>query len=94
MSNMKNKIPKTANQKKENRACPFNASENLSPSISADDFLDGAYILALLDISKGTLQKWRDKRVLKFYRIGGKFYYTAKDIYEAAHMQRKYLRNY
>ncbi|MCR9012653.1 helix-turn-helix domain-containing protein [Gabonibacter chumensis] len=40
----------------------------------------------LLNITKRTLQTYRDKRILPYTNVGGKFFYRGKDVAE-------YLKN-
>lgn len=45
-----------------------------------DNWIDGQDVLFALNISKRTLQSLRDKGILPFSRIKGKFYYKVSDI--------------
>jgi hypothetical protein len=37
-------------------------------------------IMQALDVSKRTLQEWRDKNIIGFAKVNGKFYYKLSDI--------------
>jgi hypothetical protein len=37
-------------------------------------------IMKALDVSKRTLQEWRDKNIIGFAKVNGKFYYKLSDI--------------
>lgn len=56
---------------------------SLAPGKAAnikDDWLDGATVLEILRVSPRTLQTLRDKGILPFSKINGKFYYKIADI--------------
>ncbi|WP_302257236.1 helix-turn-helix domain-containing protein [uncultured Alistipes sp.] len=44
--------------------------------------MDSQEVCQLLNITKRTLQSYRDKGVIAFSSVGGKFYYRPKDIDE------------
>ena len=37
-------------------------------------------IMKVMDVSKRTLQEWRDKKTIGFAKVNGKFYYKLSDI--------------
>ena len=37
-------------------------------------------IMKVMDVSKRTLQEWRDKKTIGYSKINGKFYYKLSDI--------------
>jgi len=43
-------------------------------------WMDKQDILQLLHISPRTLQHWRTKRILVYYKIGGKIFYKRSDV--------------
>ena len=45
-----------------------------------DRWLDNQEIMELLKISKRTLQKYRDGRVIPYSKVGSKIYYKAGDV--------------
>lgn len=49
-------------------------SEVVEPIYNTDQLLD------LLQLSRRTLQKWRDTGIIKFSSIGSKFYYRHSDV--------------
>jgi len=50
--------------------------------LNGDELLDNQDLCLLLKISKRSLQRYRDKRVLPFHTIEGKVYYKSSDIHE------------
>ncbi|WP_418915792.1 helix-turn-helix domain-containing protein [Alistipes ihumii] len=44
--------------------------------------MDSADVCRLLNITKRTLQSYRDKRILPYTNIGGKFFYRESDVAE------------
>lgn len=46
-----------------------------------EKWFDGQDVMMALRISRRTLQKLRDKGLLPFVRLFGKFYYKVKDVY-------------
>ncbi|MBS6992585.1 helix-turn-helix domain-containing protein [Alistipes sp.] len=42
--------------------------------------MDGPEVCQLLRISKRTLQSYRDRRVLPYSNVGGKFFYREPDV--------------
>ncbi|WP_288299094.1 helix-turn-helix domain-containing protein [uncultured Alistipes sp.] len=42
--------------------------------------MDGAEVCQRLRISKRTLQSYRDRRVLPYSNVGGKFFYRETDV--------------
>ena len=55
------------------------ACKNRSKHI-ADEWFDGEQVMSVLNISRRTLQSLRDKDVLPFSQVKGKFYYKTSDI--------------
>ena len=45
-----------------------------------NQWLNGDQIRQKLDISKRTLQNYRDNEILPYSTVGGKFYYNIRDI--------------
>ena len=43
-------------------------------------WLNGDAVMRKLDISRRTLQTYRDNRILPYSVVGGKFYYNIRDI--------------
>jgi hypothetical protein len=54
-------------------------------------WLDGQDVMMLLHISKRNLQNLRDREILPYSRINGKFYYKAADIQDL--LEKNYSRN-
>ncbi len=46
----------------------------------ADDFVDNADFIKLMNISKRTAQSWRDEGKISFSQVAGKIYYKMSDI--------------
>lgn len=46
----------------------------------AEDFVDNADFIQLMNISKRTAQAWRDEGIISFSQIGGKIYYRMSDV--------------
>jgi len=60
-----------------------------------EEWMDNQEVCILLDISKRTLQTYRDKGILSFSQIGHKCYYRVKDIEQfvaGAKMKTNYKR--
>ena len=47
---------------------------------TADGYMDSADTCRVLNITKRTLQSYRDKGILPYTRIGGKFFYRERDL--------------
>ena len=47
---------------------------------TSDGYIDSADVCRVLNITKRTLQSYRDKGILPYTRIGGKFFYKEADI--------------
>lgn len=60
--------------------------ENRKPIISDNVFLDNNEVCELLHLSPRTLQDYRDKRLIAFYKLEGKILYKMSDI---EHMLKK-----
>ena len=45
-----------------------------------DEILTNKQFIQLLEISKGTAQRWRDEGKIRFSKIDSKIYYKRKDI--------------
>jgi len=52
------------------------------PSFWDDPFLDNRQVCKLLKISPRTLQDYRDKRLIAFYKLEGKILYKMSDIHK------------
>lgn len=51
--------------------------------LSAEEvFLDVHDFLALFQINKATLRRWREQKLLPYSKIGGKYFFKIKDIRE------------
>ncbi len=55
------------------------------PSLNNNDpldreFIDKQVVLQELHISERTLQNWRSKGKLPFYKVGGKIWYKSKEL--------------
>ncbi len=44
------------------------------------NWVDGAQVMQMLNISKRTLQQWRNAGILPYSRIQGKLYYKVSDL--------------
>jgi excisionase family DNA binding protein len=44
------------------------------------EWLNSEEVCSLLHVSKRTLQKWRDEKIIPFFRIKGKILYRESDI--------------
>ena len=49
-------------------------------SQTSDGYMDSADVCRVLNITKRTLQSYRDKGILPYTRIGGKFFYRERDL--------------
>lgn len=61
-----------------------------------EKWMTGKEVMMVLGISRRTLQKLRDKGVLPFVRLFGKFYYKVKDVYamlESRYQKQKKTKN-
>ena len=47
---------------------------------TSDGYMDSADVCRVLNITKRTLQSYRDKGILPYTRIGGKFFYRERDL--------------
>lgn len=47
---------------------------------TSDGYMDSADVCRVLSITKRTLQSYRDKGILPYTRIGGKFFYRERDL--------------
>jgi 5-bromo-4-chloroindolyl phosphate hydrolysis protein len=47
-----------------------------------ESWIDGQEVMFVLNISKRTLQSFRDNKTIPFSRINGKFYYKVSDLVE------------
>ena len=56
----------------------YGTAENFGRSISTNR--DAAEVCLRLRISKRTLQSYRDRRVLPYSNVGGKFFYREADV--------------
>ena len=56
-----------------------------------ESWIDGQDVMLALNISKRTLQSLRDKGILPFSRINGKFYYKVADLEKL--LECNYSRN-
>ena len=54
-----------------------------------DKWMNGDQIMKKLGISRRTLQTYRDNRILPYSVVGGKFYYSIRDIEEL--MMKNYV---
>ena len=59
---------------------------NLSSTIK---WLNGDAVMRKLGISRRTLQTYRDNRIIPYSVVGGKFYYSIRDIEEL--MKKNYV---
>ena len=60
------------------------------PKVS-DVWLDGQDVCLLLNLTKRTLQSYRNKRILPYTSIGGKFFYRKSDVTE--YLQSKTVKH-
>lgn len=67
----------------EKTAANMNEYENTRKlNFSDDPFLDNREVCELLQISPRTLQEYRDKRLISFYKLEGKILYKMSDIHK------------
>lgn len=52
--------------------------------------MDSAVVCRVLNITKRTLQSYRDKGILPYTRIGGKFFYREHDL--ANYLERRTVK--
>ncbi|MDE3235592.1 MAG: helix-turn-helix domain-containing protein [Bacteroidota bacterium] len=52
-------------------------------------WMDKQDLFQLLHISERTLQNWRSKGLLPFYRISGKIFYKESDLHELLHRHKQ-----
>ncbi|WP_298553416.1 helix-turn-helix domain-containing protein [uncultured Parabacteroides sp.] len=53
--------------------------------------MDSQDVCLLLNVSKRTLQTYRDKRLLPYTSVGGKFFYRESDVVE--YLESKTVKN-
>lgn len=51
-----------------------------SPLPATYEWIDSQQVLQLLNIKKTTLKKWRRSGIIPFSKIGGKVFYSLKEI--------------
>ena len=51
-----------------------------SKSALEDVFFDNQEFMLLMNISKRTVQEWRNKKIIEFSQVGNKIYYRLSDI--------------
>ena len=56
-----------------------------------DKWLSGDAVMRKLGISRRTLQTYRDNRILPYSVVGGKFYYSIRDIEDLMKVNRVYI---
>ncbi|MGN6163637.1 MAG: helix-turn-helix domain-containing protein [Flavisolibacter sp.] len=58
------------------------SSESATPALDIvnEKLFDGQELMLTLHISIRTLQYWRSKGILPYYKIGNKIYYRQKDV--------------
>jgi len=67
--------------------------EEHRPSIFNEVYLTGEEVRSMFDISKRTLQTYRDERIIPYTMLGGKFLYPQSAIFEVLERHfRKALR--
>ena len=66
-------------QLKELSALASQVRRRFEPQTS-DGYMDSADVCRVLNITKRTLQSYRDKGILPYTRIGGKFFYRERDL--------------
>ncbi|KAA6309713.1 hypothetical protein EZS27_038850 [termite gut metagenome] len=57
-----------------------NHVENDKPSLLSEQFLDNNEVCEMLHLSSHTLQDYRDKGMIAFYKLEGKILYKMSDI--------------
>lgn len=55
-------------------------SDNWRPVINNDTLLTDAEVAAKLRITRRTLHEYRDRGMIPYYAVGGKFLYSEKDV--------------
>ena len=55
----------------------------------SENWLNGEAVMRKLGISRRTLQTYRDNRILPYSVVGGKFYYSVREIEEL--MKKNYV---
>lgn len=58
-------------------------AEEVIPAKTAEKWLTNRDVMRMLGVSRATLQRYRSKGLLPYSKIGGKVYYTAKDLERA-----------
>lgn len=56
------------------------------------EWLNGKQVMEMLNISKRTLQAYRDQGRIGFSQVGSKLYYRAGDIFD--HLEKHYRKPY
>jgi hypothetical protein len=67
------------NDIKEVKACLHTLKQTHAEKFK-ESWIDGQDVILALNISKRTLQSLRDKGILPYSRINGKFYYKVSDL--------------
>lgn len=78
------------NDIKEVKACLQTLKQTHSEKFK-ESWIDGQDVILALNISKRTLQSLRDKGILPYSRINGKFYYKVSDL--EVLLENNYLGN-
>ncbi len=60
----------------------YNYTVTIKPSISGEYFLDNSEVCEMLHLSSRTLQDYRDRGLIGFYKLEGKILYKLSDIQE------------
>ena len=63
--------------------------KNYRPVMNGEVYLSGEDVCKLLDVSKRTLQQYRDDNILPYVQIGGKIIFRQSDL--LAILERNYI---
>lgn len=69
----------------------FERMNKLKDCLDGDTLLDNYDLCRLLGVTKRTLARYRQKKLIRYYMIDGRTYYKASEIHEFLQMKGKSL---
>lgn len=69
----------------------FERMNRLKDCLDGDTLLDNYDLCRLLDVTKRTLARYRQKKLIRYYMIDGRTYYKASEIQEFLQIKGKSL---
>lgn len=71
--------------------CAFERMNRLKDCLDGDTLLDNYDLCRLLGVTKRTLARYRQKKLIRYYMIDGRTYYKASEIQEFLQIKGKSL---